>query len=124
MATNIRQSPELVPGQRAHLEGFDHVSLFDVVEIVEGHAALEACRHLTGVVLEPLQGVDAAGVAAGGVPDQAGAGAPDDLALGDVAPGDHGPRDAEGRPYLGGAEDELLLLGGEQTLERLADVVE
>src|SRR5579863_5167273 len=55
----------LVPSsQRAcdlfELEALDRVADLDVVVVLEGHAAFEALAHLADLVLEALQGLEAA----------------------------------------------------------------
>src|SRR5215211_4481313 len=118
-ATNIPSSWDL-----DQFVGLDLVGFLDVLEVVEADAALVPGRDRAGVVLEPAQRADAPVVDDHAVADQAGLGPPGDLARGDVRPGDHAdPRHPEGLPDLGGAGLALLVLGGEQALEGLLDVL-
>src|SRR5699024_3343660 len=85
-----------------HQEGLDHVAHFDVLELLEGDAALVALGDLLHAVLEALEGGDGAVVDDDVVPQQAHLGAPLDLALGDVAACHHAHAgDAEDVAHLG-----------------------
>src|SRR5215218_2445447 len=107
-----------------HLVGFDLVAFVDVLEVVQADAALVPGRDRAHVLLEAAQRADAAVVDDHPVADQAGPGPAGDLARGDVRPGDHAdPRHPEGLADLGGAGLALLVLGGEQALEGLLDVL-
>src|SRR5215211_7307917 len=107
-----------------HLVGFDLVAFLDVLEVVQADAALVAGRDRADVLLEAAQGADPAVVDDHAVADQAGPGPAGDLARGDVRPGDHAdPRHPERLADLGGAGLALLVLGGEQALEGLLDVL-
>ena len=71
--------PVCVPGRHMpllgdflHGEGFDDVAFLDIVELLDGQAALVACGHLLDGVLEPLQRGQNALVDDDAVPDQAG----------------------------------------------------
>src|SRR6266540_1294358 len=101
--------PALVPGHLADLEGLDDIPFLDVVEVLERDAALEACRDLTGVLLETAKGGDPAGVDHGTVAHQACPGPSHDLAFRHVRPGHGGPRDLEDGAHLHRAEQHLLL---------------
>ena len=72
-------------GDFLHGEGFDNVALLDVVELLDGQAALEALDDLLGVVLEPLQGGQTALMDDDAVPDHTDGAGADDLAVLDVA---------------------------------------
>src|SRR5215212_94205 len=107
-----------------HLVGFDLVAFVDVLEVVQADAARVPGRDRAHVLLEAAQRADAAVVDDHPVADQAGPGTAGDLARGDVRPGDHAdPRHPEGLADLGGAGLALLVLGGEQALEGLLDVL-
>src|SRR5215217_7498714 len=116
--------PSTLPWDLDHLVGFDLVAFLDVLEVVQADAALVAGPDRAGVLLEAAQGPDPPVVDDHAVADQAGFGPAGDLARGDVRPGDHAdPRHPEGLADLGGAELALLVLGGEQALEGLLDVL-
>src|SRR5215213_9779944 len=107
-----------------HLVGFDLVAFVDVLEVVQADAALVPGRDRAHVLLEAAQGADPPVVDDHAVADQAAPGTAGDLARGDVRPGDDAdPRHPEGLADLGGAGLALLVLGGEQTLEGLLDVL-
>src|SRR6266545_4696626 len=119
-ATNIASSRDL-----DHLECFDLVAFLDILEVLQADAALVAGRDRAGVLLEAAQRADPPLVDDHAVADQPCPRASGDLAGGDVRAGDHpDPRHAEELPDLGGAELALLVLGGQQALQRLLDVLD
>src|SRR5215216_394345 len=116
--------PSELPWDLDQLVGFDRVALLDVLEVVQPDAALIAGRDRAGILLEAPQRPDPPVVDDHAVADQPGLGPAGDLARGDIGPGDHAdPRHPEGLADLGGAELALLVLGGEQALEGLLDVL-
>src|SRR6266508_2372155 len=119
-ATNIASSRDL-----DHLECFDLVAFLDILEVLQADAALVAGRDRAGVLLDAAQRADPPLVDDHAVADQPGPRAPGDLAGGDVRAGDHpDPRHAAELPDRGGAELALLVLGGQQALQRLLDVLD
>src|SRR6266545_2500891 len=119
-ATNIASSRDL-----DHLECFDLVAFLDILEVLQADAALVAGRDRAGVLLEAAQRADPPLVDDHAVADQPCPRASGDLAGGDVRAGDHpDPRHPEELPDLGGAELALLVLGGQQALQRLLDVLD
>src|SRR4029077_6796288 len=89
-----------------HLERLDHITGFDVVEILEPDAAFETGSHLAHVLLEAAQTRDLAFEDRYAVSDQSHARGAGDLAFRDLGSGD-GPHagNREGAPHLGTADD-------------------
>src|SRR6184192_766497 len=97
----------------------DQVADLDVVEALDPDAALEALPDLAHVVLEALEGADAAFVHLHAVADHAHPRGAGDDAGADEAPRDRSHlRDLERLPHLRLAQHDFLLLGGEQALHR------
>src|SRR6266481_9018745 len=109
---------------RFHLEGFDNVVRFHVVEILERDTAFVALRDFARVVLEALQGRELAFPYRAPVADQARAGAADDLAVHDHASRDSRAGDVENLADFGAAERLLAVSRCEQPFHRLAHVVD
>src|SRR4029453_17463553 len=85
-----------------HLIGFDHVAALHILVVVEADAALVARLYLAGVVLEPAQAADFAGVDDDVVADQPGRRVARHLAVADEAAGDRPDAgDAEGVAHFG-----------------------
>src|SRR5215212_859571 len=124
------QEPGL-PRDLDDLEGLQDVALFDVVEVLDADAALEALADRAYVVAETLQGGDVALVDHGSVAHHANAIVARDLTPGHVAArdGTHA-RNPEESAHLGSARLVLCGLGSEHAahggfylLERLVDHV-
>ena len=96
-----------------HGKGFNNVAFLDVVEFLDGHAALVAGGDLLHLILKPLQGGQNALVDYNAVPHQANlAVLALDLAVLDIAAG-HGAHagDLVGLAHLGMAQQSLRYLG-------------
>src|SRR5712692_1232045 len=89
---------------RFHLEGFDNVVRFHVVEILERDTAFVALRDFARVVLEALQRRELAFPYRAPIADQARASAADNLAVDDHASRDGRAGDVENLADFGAAE--------------------
>src|SRR3989454_9193849 len=99
----------------------DQVSHFDVVEVLDADAALEALADLAGVVLEPLQRRDGPFVHLDAVADDADARGPRNHAAADVTSRDRAHfRDLEYLPDFRLPQHHFLLFGRQQARHRRA----
>src|ERR687895_1939588 len=97
------QRPTL-PRNLDGLEELEHVSLFDVVEVLHADTALESFAHRADVVPESFQGGYVALVDHGAVTHHANAVVAEDLPARDVAAGDYADAwHPEDLAHLGGA---------------------
>src|SRR4051812_31681423 len=113
------------PSHFHHLEHLELVALFDIGEVLERHAALEACLHFAHVVLESLERVDLASVDDHVVAQHPHLGVSLDHAFLNVAPGDGADlRDAEYLAHLDHTEHRFLLLGRQHPGERRLHLVD
>src|SRR4051812_43183986 len=118
-------SPLELPLDLARLEDLEDVAFLHVLVALDGDAALVAFLDLADVVLEAPQRADPAGVDDASVAHQAHGGAAADRAVGDVGAGDRADaRGAERLTYLGGADGLLDLLGREQALHGVAQLLD
>src|SRR5918998_5637161 len=109
------QRPTL-PRNLDGLEELEHVSLFDVVEVLHANAALESFAHRADVVAEAFEGGYVALVDHGAVAHHANAVVAEDLPARNVAAGDDPDvRNPEGLTHLGRTGLALLYLRGEHT---------
>src|SRR4051812_2322354 len=107
------------PSHFHHLEHLELVALFDIGEVLERHAALEARLHFAHIVLEALERVDVAGVDDHVVAQHPYLGASLDHAFLNIAARDGADlRDAEYLAHLDHTEHRFLLLGREHPGER------
>src|SRR6266487_397140 len=98
---------------------FDQVAHFDVVEVLDAHAALESLANFPYVVLEPLERRQRAVVHLDAVADHAHlAGARDDAAPHEAAGDRSDLCNFERLPDFGFAHHHFLLFGREQAFHR------
>src|SRR5713101_8216099 len=109
---------------RFHLEGFDNVVGFHVVEVLERDTAFVALRDFARVILEALQGRELAFPYRAPVADQARASAADNLAVDHHASRDGRAGDVENLADFGAAKRLLAVSRCEQTFHRLTHVVD
>ena len=106
-------------------EGLDHVTDFDVVELLDADSTLHSGSDFFRIVLVPLQRGDVASVNHDTVTDKTALGSLRDLSVPDKATGDSADLgDLEGLLDLGCACDLLLIDGLEQTLDTVLDIVD
>src|ERR1019366_6944073 len=109
---------------RFHLESFDDVVGFHVVEIFERDTPFVALRDFAHVVLEALEGGELAFPYRAAVADQPRARAAHNLAVDDHASRDGGAGHAENLADFGAAERFFAVGRREQTFHRLAHIVD
>src|SRR3984893_866250 len=107
-----------------HGEAFEHIGDFDVVEVRNADAALEAGANFVGVFLQPAERADAAGVNHHTFTNDAHFGIALDDAVENVTAGDRADAlDAESVAHFGAAEMRFLEDGLEQAGHGLFDLV-
>src|SRR5208283_401440 len=109
---------------RFHLESFDDVVGFNVVEIFERDTAFVALRDFARIVLEALERGELAFPYRAAVADQPRASTANNLAIDDHASGDGGAGHAENLADFGAAERFFAVGRREQAFHRLVHIVD